>query len=49
VFGPVGRLTRFADLDDQVAACRRVFASDARAKACGRAASGLSRALPSSA
>ena len=30
VFGPVGRLTRFADLDDQVEACRRVFASDAR-------------------
>jgi NADPH:quinone reductase-like Zn-dependent oxidoreductase len=28
VFGPVGRLTRFADLDDQVEACRRVFASD---------------------
>jgi hypothetical protein len=30
VFGPVGRLTRFADLDDQVEACRRVFASDTR-------------------
>jgi hypothetical protein len=30
VFGPLGRLTRFADLDDQVEACRRVFASDAR-------------------
>jgi NAD(P)-dependent dehydrogenase (short-subunit alcohol dehydrogenase family) len=27
VFGWVGRLTRFADLDDQVEACRRVFAS----------------------
>ena len=30
VFGPLGRLTRFADLDDQVEACRRVFASDTR-------------------
>ncbi len=30
VFGPVGRLTRFADLNDQVEACRRVFASDTR-------------------
>ena len=30
VFGPVARLTRFADLDDQVEACRRVFASDTR-------------------
>jgi hypothetical protein len=30
VFGVVGRLTRFADLDDQVEACRRVFASDTR-------------------
>ena len=30
VFGPIGRLTRFADLDDQVEACRRVFASDTR-------------------
>jgi hypothetical protein len=30
VFGTVGRLTRFADLDDQVEACRRVFASDTR-------------------
>ena len=30
VFGAVGRLTRFADLDDQVEACRRVFASDTR-------------------
>ncbi len=26
----VGRLTRFADLDDQVEACRRIFASDRR-------------------
>jgi hypothetical protein len=26
----VGRLTRFADLDDQVEACRRIFASPAR-------------------
>jgi uncharacterized protein YbjT (DUF2867 family) len=30
VFGAIGRLTRFADLDDQVEACRRVFASDTR-------------------
>src|SRR6476646_3210158 len=30
VFGPVARITRFADLDDQVEACRRVFASDTR-------------------
>ncbi len=29
-FGPLARLARFADLADQVAACRRVFASDAR-------------------
>ncbi len=28
--GPLARLARFADLDDQVEACRRVFASDAR-------------------
>lgn len=28
VFGWVARLTRFADLDDQVEACRRVFASN---------------------
>jgi hypothetical protein len=30
VFGPLARLTRFAELDDQVEACRRVFASDTR-------------------
>jgi NAD(P)H-binding len=30
VFGPVARLTRFADLDDQVEACRRIFASETR-------------------
>jgi hypothetical protein len=30
VFGPVARLARFADLDDQVEACGRVFASDTR-------------------
>ncbi|MFB4273396.1 NAD(P)-dependent oxidoreductase [Nonomuraea sp. GTA35] len=30
VAGPVARLVRFADLDDQVEACRRVFASDTR-------------------
>jgi hypothetical protein len=28
--GPIARLFRFADLDDQVEACRRVFASDTR-------------------
>jgi hypothetical protein len=28
VFGSLARLARFADLDDQVEACRRVFASD---------------------
>jgi hypothetical protein len=27
IFGFVGRLTRFAELDDQVEACRRIFAS----------------------
>src|SRR6188768_2485479 len=30
IFGPLARLARFADLNDQVEACRRVFASDAR-------------------
>jgi hypothetical protein len=30
VFGRVARLARFADLDDQVEACRRVFASGTR-------------------
>ncbi len=30
VFGRLAQLARFADLDDQVEACRRVFASDAR-------------------
>jgi NAD(P)-dependent dehydrogenase (short-subunit alcohol dehydrogenase family) len=30
VFGPLARLARFADLGDQVEACRRVFASDTR-------------------
>ena len=30
VFGLLARLTRFAELDDQVEACRRVFASDTR-------------------
>jgi NAD(P)-dependent dehydrogenase (short-subunit alcohol dehydrogenase family) len=28
--GPIARLFRFADLDDQVEACKRVFASDTR-------------------
>jgi uncharacterized protein YbjT (DUF2867 family) len=30
VFGPIARFLRFADLDDQVEACRRVFASGTR-------------------
>src|ERR671930_1911590 len=30
VFGPLARLARFADLDDQVEACRRVFATATR-------------------
>ena len=30
VFGGLARLFHFADLDDQVEACRRVFASDTR-------------------
>jgi NAD(P)-dependent dehydrogenase (short-subunit alcohol dehydrogenase family) len=30
IFGPVARFLRFADLNDQVEACRRVFASNTR-------------------
>src|SRR6476469_6574401 len=30
IFGRLARLARYADLDDQVEACRRVFASDTR-------------------
>ena len=30
LFGPIARMLRVADLDDQVEACRRVFASDTR-------------------
>jgi hypothetical protein len=30
VFGRLARLARFADLDDQVEACQRIFASDSR-------------------
>ena len=30
VAGPLAKLFRFADLDDQVEACRRIFASDTR-------------------
>jgi uncharacterized protein YbjT (DUF2867 family) len=30
IFGRVARLLRFAELDDQVEACRRIFASDTR-------------------
>lgn len=30
LFGPIARLIRFADLDDQIEACRRVFESSTR-------------------
>ena len=30
IFAALAKLTRFADLDDQVEACRRIFASDTR-------------------
>jgi hypothetical protein len=30
IAGPLAKLARFADLDDQVEACRRVFASESR-------------------
>jgi uncharacterized protein YbjT (DUF2867 family) len=30
IAGPLAKLARFADLDDQVEACRRIFASDTR-------------------
>jgi NAD(P)-dependent dehydrogenase (short-subunit alcohol dehydrogenase family) len=30
IFGRIARLVRFADLDDQVEACRRIFASNTR-------------------
>jgi hypothetical protein len=30
IFGVLARLARFADIDDQVEACRRIFASDTR-------------------
>ena len=30
LFGPVARLTRFADISDQVEACDRIFASDTK-------------------
>jgi NAD(P)H-binding len=30
LLGPLGRLVRFVDIDDQVEACRRIFASDTR-------------------
>jgi len=30
IFGSVAKLARFADIDDQVEACRRIFASDTR-------------------
>ena len=34
-FGWVARLFRFVDIDDQVEACRRIFASDARTSLIG--------------
>jgi hypothetical protein len=30
IFGVLARLARFADIDDQVEACQRIFASDTR-------------------
>jgi hypothetical protein len=30
IAGPLAKLARFADLDDQVEACRRIFASNTR-------------------
>src|SRR5215213_5389058 len=41
--GPLARLARFADLDDQIEACRRVFASDTR-WTCAAATSRRARA-----
>lgn len=30
IFGFIGKLTKFADLDDQIEACKRIFESDKR-------------------
>ncbi len=48
VFGWLARLTRFADLDDQVQACRRIFASEARwtVVRCSDLEEGESQGLP---
>jgi hypothetical protein len=48
VFGPLARLARFADLDDQVEACRRVFASGRRwtVVRCSDVEEGESQGLP---
>ena len=48
VFGFLGRLTRFADLKDQVEACRRIFASDRRwtVVRCSDMEEGESQGLP---
>jgi NAD(P)-dependent dehydrogenase (short-subunit alcohol dehydrogenase family) len=48
VFGLIARLTRMADLDDQVEACRRIFASDRRwtVVRCSDIEEGESQGLP---
>ena len=43
VFGPLARLARFADLDDQVEACRRVFAATRGGPSCAAATSRRAR------
>jgi hypothetical protein len=48
IFGWIARLTRMADLDDQVEACRRVFASDSSwtVVRCSDMEEGVSQGLP---
>jgi NAD(P)-dependent dehydrogenase (short-subunit alcohol dehydrogenase family) len=48
IFGALARLFRFAELDDQVEACRRVFASDTRwtVVRCSDMEEGESQGLP---
>ncbi|MFO7563896.1 MAG: NAD(P)H-binding protein [Enhygromyxa sp.] len=48
VFGAIARLLRFADLDDQVEACERIFSSDARwtVVRCSDIEEGESQGLP---
>ncbi|MFI7068401.1 NAD(P)-dependent oxidoreductase [Kribbella sp. NPDC050124] len=48
VFGKLARLTRMADLNDQVDACRRIFASDRRwtVVRCSDVEEGESQGLP---